>query len=77
MDSPHKLDPNKFGYNEMEGEDGAAGYFMKYGGPPGNGKSGWNGRSEMEGNTPVYEMPAGEIHEMPTESNTTHKGGHD
>ena len=67
MDSPHKMDPNKVGYNEMEGD----GYFNEYKGGPR-----W-GHSEMEGNTPVYEMPAGEIHEMPTVENTTHKGDKD
>jgi len=59
MDSPHKTDPNKVGYNEMEGE-GDVEYFAK---------APRNGASEMEGHTPVYEMEGSGVVELPTEFN--------
>lgn len=50
MDSPHKLDPNKVGYSEMEG----AGYFG-----PGKG-----GAHEMPGQGAIYEMPGSDVQEL-------------
>lgn len=61
MDSPQITDPNKVGYNEMEGE-GDVEYF---------GKMGRLGTHEMQGDTPIYEMPGSEVHEL---SDRTSKG---
>jgi len=56
MDSQENL-AHKPGYNEMEGEGNMSNF--------GN-KEPRFGTSEMEGHTPVYEMPGSEVHEMPT-----------
>lgn len=56
LDSPHRHDPSKHGINEMEGE-GDAEYFGKMARP---------GHAEVEGNTPVYEMPGSDVQEMST-----------
>ncbi|KAK3113889.1 hypothetical protein LTR53_008369 [Teratosphaeriaceae sp. CCFEE 6253] len=52
MESPHKIDPNKAGYSEMEGGE----YF-------GPGK---NYAHEVDGSGPaIYEMAGSDVHEMP------------
>ncbi|KAK1086626.1 hypothetical protein LTR48_003397 [Friedmanniomyces endolithicus] len=52
MESPHKIDPNKAGYSEMESGE----YFG-----PGKGFA-----HEMHGSGPaVFEMPGSDVHEMP------------
>lgn len=53
MESPYKMDPNKHGYSEMDG----GGYY---------GHNGKNMAAEMHGDTPVFEMPGSDVHEMPT-----------
>lgn len=58
MDSPHKLDPNRAGYNELEGNGrDVVEYFGKAGTAPG-------GRAEMVGDTPIYEMQGSEVQEL-------------
>ncbi|KAK5745724.1 hypothetical protein LTR17_001225 [Elasticomyces elasticus] len=52
MESPHKVDPNKAGYSEMEGGE----YFG-----PGKGFA-----HEVDGSGPaIFEMPGSDVHEMP------------
>jgi len=52
MESPHKVDPNKAGYSEMEGGE----YFG-----PGKGYA-----HEVDGSGPaIYEMAGSDVHEMP------------
>ncbi|KAK4506800.1 hypothetical protein PRZ48_000533 [Zasmidium cellare] len=53
MESPFKMDPNKHGYSEMDG-----GEFY--------GPNAKNQAAEMHGDTPVFEMPGSDVHEMPT-----------
>ena len=55
MDSPHRMDPNRAGYSEMEGEE----YF-------GPGKIGRGYATEVQGDTPIFEMVGSGVHEMPT-----------
>ncbi|KAK6434036.1 hypothetical protein LTR95_009779 [Oleoguttula sp. CCFEE 5521] len=58
LDSPHKIDPNKAGYSEMDGGRGEAGYFGS------DGK--YAVAHEMEGRSAIYEMPGSDVQELGT-----------
>ncbi|KAF2214779.1 hypothetical protein CERZMDRAFT_66028 [Cercospora zeae-maydis SCOH1-5] len=52
LDSPHKIDPNKIGYSEMENPHE---FYSPVKGVP----------AEMRGQTPIYEMAGSDVGELP------------
>lgn len=59
MESPYKVDPNKHGYFEMNGSQEQFGH-------------GEQGRHEMEGVMPIYEMQGSQVQEMPAREKAPH-----